>query len=281
MILFSVGLLNRVAIRIEEEPIGTLLGLAMEIILVVLAADAYRMARRSLRERLAGRSGEDALESKEMLTLDLDKPSLPQEPQSPAEDPLSIVGGARLPLALAGLFFLGYWTLILAGLLMPDYETMDQSQVEINELEEGGKVYSNPEYGVQFRVPEGWEIDLTDTDYLLQITTLGGACHVGLMIDSTFPFYGPQNTANDLVEEIQTNYPNFQLQDRRSATLATLPAHEVVFQAEVEGSDVGQSYLIAHHGSTVFTLITTMAGGFEELCGEDAESIRENLDLGS
>ena len=291
VMLFSVGLLNRAAIRIGEGLTGILLGLAVEIILVVLAADAYRMARRSLRERLAGRSGEDALESKEMLTLDLDKPSLPPEPQSPAEDPLSIVGGARLPLALGGLFFFGYWTLILLGLLVADYETMDQSQTvtteeipiqshpKVSNLVDGRKIYINYQDGVRVRVwiPEGWEIDIDDPDLLIQSSAWKGGCKVGLKMNSALPSDSLESLVDELIEKFQKEHPLFELKARRSATLASYPAQEVVFQVGVEGGDVIQRYLLAERGTMIFTLVTTIGVGFIPYCGEEMESIRKNL----
>jgi hypothetical protein len=99
------------------------------------------------------------------------------------------------------------------------------------------------------------------------------------MAEATLPFAEVKTTADELVKQILSQNKNFKLAGKRPAKLANLEAHEVAFTADVDGTDVSQRYLLAREGSTLYVLVMTTAGVFEEACARDIAGIRDGLSI--
>lgn len=134
-IFFLIGVATRASRNVQNPTYAALLELGIEIVVAVLAADAYRIARHQNelhREKLASVSA----------------PATALAP-SPGLQP-------HIPLTLAGLFVAAYVGFVAPGILMPNYDTIDQNSVQITELEDR-LTYQNPKYGVEVQVPFTWQ----------------------------------------------------------------------------------------------------------------------------
>ncbi len=240
--------------RLTVEPLATWISAFVELALAAMAVDAYRLARKRLPP------------TPELLGTT----PIQLEPSS------SVAAG--VPLALAGLLTLGYVGVLAVGLTVPSYDTIDQSQATYTETEQE-KTYTNPKYGIEARIPADWEFDQSDPDYFFEAVTLGGGCSVGLMPDSAMPFVSTEATADNLTEGILSQNDNFHLRDRKSARLAGLEGVEVIFTADIEGTEVTQRYLVAQKGLSTYWLITTLRSSLVEVCGEGFESIRGQITI--
>jgi len=252
LVFFLLGAASRVAMNVEDVLLSNLLGVFIEVALVILAVDAYRIARNQLRDRL------------EVLP----DTATPLQPP-PGFEP-------TVPVGLAGLLALGYVGLVALGLMMPDYSAIDQSQAVITETE-GRISYANPKYGVEMHIPPSWELDRTEPMYFVQGLLLDGACQASFMAEAALPFLSLEHYADDLTEQILTQNPNFRLEASNAATLAGLPSYQLIMVAQVESGEVRQQYFLTRRGLSLYAFVTTMVSGFEDLCEEDLEAIRQQL----
>jgi TM2 domain-containing membrane protein YozV len=253
--LVVIGGLNKVLQRMGEATTTLPLEIVLEVLLAVTAVDGFRSCRR------------------------LNLQELGETPHTQIR--MEPVGGglpAGLPVGVSCLVALGYVGLVALGSNMPDYDVVDQAQATIQPAGEGS-VYKNPSYGIEVKVPRGWTFDRDDKDYFVEATAHDGACRVGLMAEATLPFAKVETTADELVKQILSQNSNFKLAGQRPATLSSLPAREVSFTADVEGTDVSQRYLLAREGSTLYVLVMTTAGTFDTTCARDIAGIRDGLTI--
>lgn len=249
---FLLGVASRVAITVENLLLSNVLGVFIELVLVLLAVDAYRIACDQLRER-----------------LDVLSPTAtPLEPP-PGFDP-------AVPVGLAGLLALGYVGLVALSLAMPDYSLIDQSQAVIAETEERIS-YSNPKYGVAMHIPPSWELDNTEPTFFVQGLFLGGVCQASFMAEPALPFLTLEYYADGLTEQILSQNPNLRLEASSAARLADLPGRELIMIAQAEGTELHQHYFLARRGLSLYAFVTTTVTDFEELCKQDLEDIRRQL----
>lgn len=254
IIFFLLGGVSRAAAKVDDLQTTTLLFLLVEVALVVMAFDAYRIARRQLEERL------------EVLPT-TDTPMKPAPGFGPAA-----------PVGLAGVLVLGYIALATVGLIMPDYSVIDQSRAVYRDSD-GAKSYSNPRYGIEMQIPQRWEFDTSDPTYFAQGVFLDGACQVDLMAQESLPFFSLDSLADDLADQLLIEYPNFRFEASNGVTLSGQPARDVVMVADVDGTEVRQHYYLMRTGLTLYALVTTMVAGFEDVCLSDLEFIRERLTI--
>ncbi len=257
IIFILMGILSRVSMRMDDSTLAIGLEIVLEVIMAALAADAYRLASKLNQERMAA------------------QPSW-QQPLQPETGLPSAV-----PLAFGGLFALSYAGLLTLGLLYgdtPDFTVIDRSLEALTESEES-KVYSNPTYGIEMRIPAPWEFDQPDSEYFVEAQALGAGCSVGLILDTVSLFGTLESTAEDLRDTILTHNDNFQFLEQKPATLSGSAAIEVVFSADVDEAVVLQNYLLAQRGSIIYALIITTAEVFKETCHPDIQTIREGVVL--
>lgn len=252
LVFILIGLVSRASLKLENETLSLWLGVVVEVALAALAIDAYRMAKTEVQQRLN---------------------ALPVS--SGRFQPASGFTPA-VPIGLAGILALGYAGLVVLGLVMPDYTTIDRSQVLINENQEN-KTYANPAYGVQMSIPPRWNFDSSDPGFLIEASWLDGACRVSLIAEAAFPLLTAEEVSDDLSHQILAENPNFRLVARQPTKLAESPAHELVFSADVEGTEVVQHYLLARKGLSLYALVTTAAGPFLSQCQDDLKLIREDI----
>jgi hypothetical protein len=228
-------------------------GLAvLELVFVFLAVDAYRIARKQLRESFPSES--------------LDDFATPQ------------TGGlsAAVPIALGCFFLLNYSLLVLVGLAMPDYSKIDQTRSKV-EKTSSGSVYFNATYDLRMPVPAGWEFGGEPKGFIVRASTLEGACSVAIIPEPRLPFGSLPSHARDFLAELKKQNPGYQFQSERPSQLGTRPAHELLVTARFGEIEVHQRYVFAHHGLTRYTFIGTAATGLLDECGTDMQKIQSEL----
>lgn len=253
-ILFFIvlGISGRALQQMETGLITFLVAVALEGVVAAMAVDAYRIGNKAIQDRLAR----------------WPRPAASVQP----EPGLSV----SVPVGAAGLLALGYFGLVVVGSFMPDYTKIDQAAASFTE-EAGQKRYSNPKYGIEMRIPADWNFDQSDPGYFITAQTMEFGCSVSLIAEGVFPLSSLGSSADSVADQLLTFNSNFRLEERRPATLAGLPAQELLFVADVEGNDVLQSYILARQGFTLYALVTTTAQVFAELCEADMQSIREGI----
>lgn len=186
---------------------------------------------------------------------------------------------ATIPVALACVLALGLIGLAALGLVMPNFNPVDQSRSVTNQ-ESNPKSYENPNYGVRFLAPANWEFQ-SDKQFLVKAETLGGACQVALLGQGSFPVRSLDTELDALSRDLLQNNPNFHGTGKRPAALGNLgEGREAAFVAQVGNQQVIQSYLVARKSMAAYVLITTMASTFTPKCEKDAAWIRENVHIG-
>lgn len=224
------------------------------LIPAAMALDAYRIARRQIEERRAA-------------------PPPASSGASIAETRLP----AAIPIGLACILPLGFLTLAGLGLTMPSFEPLDQSGAVTNQQSDP-RSYENPKYGVRFVVPATWELDMSDNAFMIEATTLDGACQVALMGQASLPVRGLGSEVEALSQEIVEKNKNFHRVGERPLALGNIAeGREVQFVASIGEQDVIQRYLVARKKMALYVLITTMAATVQPQCEEDAARIREDV----
>lgn len=248
-----VGLLDRAARKVPGDA-GIWAGIALELLLAGLAIDAYRMAVRKNQEVLAR----------------IPPGAMPLQPESGLNP--------RIPLALAGLLAVCYVGIIAVGVLLPDYEKIDQAAATISDAADG-KQYRNPKYGVELRVPAGWAVTNSDADYIVETEAVEGGCSLSLSADGLLPFQGGESFADDVIEQVPIQVPHLEFRQRKPARLGHVSAHEVLFVSNSQESGLSLRYVMAKSGLTIFYMIIASTPDAEESCAADVAKIRESVVL--
>jgi TM2 domain-containing membrane protein YozV len=230
--------------------------LLLAVVPCTTALDAYRIARKQIEE---GRQASPPAAT----TASAVETRLP----------------AAIPVALACLLALGLIVLAALGLLMPNFNPIDQSR-SVTDQQSNPKSYENRTYGVRFLAPANWELQ-SDKQFLVKTETLGGACQVALLGQGSLPFGSVDTEVEALSRDLLQKNPNFHATGKRAAALGNLgDGREAAFAAQVGNQQVMQSYLVARKSMATYVLITTLASMFAPKCEKDTEWIRENVHIG-
>jgi hypothetical protein len=197
------------------------------------------------------------------------QPEVPPEPAPTRKLPMQ-------PLTAAGILLLVFVIALTLNFFAGDDNAIDHEAESMTDLGET-KVYANPTYGVEMRIPSHWEFDQSDSGYFVETQTLDFGCAVGFMPDTAGLFRTMESTAEDLKDTVLAQNANFQFLEQKNISLSGSPAVEVSFSADVEGTTVLQDYLLTQRGSTVYAVILTQAEAFQETCAEDFDSIRAGI----
>ncbi len=244
------------AIQVSVDPkLQVPLSIFLELLVVIFAVDAYRIARKR---------------AKEILARIRPTPSLPDS---------SVGLPAGVPVALAGLFCVAYLGLAVIGILFPDYRSIDQAAARVTRGPQENS-YSNPKYGVSLRAPASWSVTTPGPPNLVQASTLGGLCNASLVAEPRLPFLTLHRYAMNMTQQLKARgTPDYQPVEEKPATLAGLPARELVFAVTSGETHATQRYIITARGLSLYTLITTANEASSDACEPDLRFIREHLSL--
>jgi len=241
---------------IAKTPMG---GLIIEVILAVMGAHAYSIARDSEKTILA--------------TV-----RLPAGSASSKGLPVAV------PIALAAVLATGYVALIVVGLLLPDYSHVDQSRADIVQGSEG-VTYRNPAYGVSMRAPAGWALKTDTPNYILLAVRSDHACSVTLQPIVWSPLIGLSSFKGQLSYQFSKSKDLIgQVLDEQPAILSGLNARDIRASVIQGGRVIIEQHTIARNGMTVYDLCTDELAGDEggvanPTCASDFNFIRKNLVL--
>lgn len=229
------------------------LSILLEVAVAVFAVDAYRIARRRAGEILAR--------------------------IRPAVQPVAPSTGlpAAIPVALASLFCAGYFGLVAIGLLLPDYRIVDQSAARIARSPEQSS-YTNAKYGISLHAPASWDINTSKPHVFFEAIGKHGACNVNFLAEPRPPFLTLDLYSGMVTRQLKARpEPRYESVEEKPATLAGLPARELVFAATTGPTHFTQRYVVAKRGLSFYVLILTANDAPVEECDPDLQFIREHL----
>jgi len=251
----------------------------LELVMLGLAVDAYRIARREMGKPRAT----SLLASSGILQLGLAGPhpppeAAPPEPVAPLQpsDPAGLRPFA--PLSLAALLGLVYAGLVLIAALMPDYRVLNQLHASLHETAEE-RIYSNPRYGIVMHIPRTWNFDTSDKGYLIQAASADGICRTGLVLDSISPMAGLESQKQAVIDKLLGENNNLRLVGQREAQLGARAGYEVTFAYDLEEDEYLMRYVLARRTMTMYSLILSNRARFDEDCRRVTDVIRLRLIL--
>jgi TM2 domain-containing membrane protein YozV len=225
----------------------------LEVVLAILAADAYRLARKQLHEAFPD------------VTLD---PFTTQEGMS-----------ALVPAALAGLCVFNYAALVVIGLALPDYRNINQSASSLTKDGETTS-YTNPRYGVSIVFPADWVAETgNEANHFASAKRFNGGCSVYFIAEAKLPIVTAEIYTAALKKQLETNPLGFKWLSEKPAVLGGMAGREETFIAKVKETDVRQNYVVAPSGLTMYALVETVGTPLMDECSADFQSIRNSVRL--
>jgi TM2 domain-containing membrane protein YozV len=225
--------------------------LLLELVLVVLSIDAYRLAREQLRQAF---------------------PDVNLDPFAPGSGLPALV-----PAALAGFFAFNYAALACVGLLLPDFRQAGGSG-SIAEQQDGTHSYVNNQYGFSVTFPGDWTVEQAQgANMFLQAKRFGGGCSVQIIGEARLPIMTATAYGAVLRKGIESNDKGFKWLSEKPATLSGLNGQEESFIASVRDIDIRQNYVVIPRGLSMFNLVETVATGLMDRCSGDFDGIRHSV----
>lgn len=253
-IFFGHGIFQQVIsknVSREDQSGG---GLFMEAVLAGLAIHAYGIARKREKEILA---------------------TIEPSPQFAA------MGGlpSAVPIGLAVVFAAAYLGLACIGFFLPDYSAIDQTPARISPEDEQ-TVYTNPEYGIEYRAPAGWTLTDQDTKHVVRARRNDNVCAADLRLAAWSPIVPLGSYVHALSEQLaQPENKGSRLGQISSATLGGMPARDIVITIDQQGNPLNEHQIVARKGMTLYVLTTDSLTESTADCQSDFRFIQEHLGL--
>lgn len=256
IVWIAVGVMDFVVLGHQD---WGMVHVGMELLLIVLAVDAYRIAKRQVSEVL----------------------TVPSEtyPIHPEVSGMS----AALPLSIAAFFVFNYFLLATLGIISLSFRHIDQSQSTVVATNMGGHTYQNPVYRVNIGVPPNWQPqDLQErrpgSAVLFAASTEDGACNIQVTIEPLMPWVSLEAFGATIERELAKD-PRYSLEGERPAILGARAAREIRTVAKFPNALVQQHYVVTRRGIAAFALIETMNANQLGECEADLEQIEQQFDL--
>lgn len=218
----------------------------------VVAVDAYRIARKQVRESLP--PGFDAY--------------------SRAERSFS----QYVPIGLASLLLFNYFALVALGLALPDYKRLDHSRDTATTLDSGITVVKNPVYGVSMELPAGWELKPKEIDALFAAEYPELGCQVMMYLHPSLPV-SREGFAHDLEKEIRTRQSQFQWLSENKSSLGDKEAYALNYQVTYSSIPVLQRTVFLQHNLTLYALHEAASLGASDECRPMMDQIESSIHL--
>ena len=245
---FALRIFSASAKRTPGDP-GKVMGVIAEVVFALLAIDAYRLARKQMREAFPA--------------TDL--------------DPFVDAGGlSAVPVALAAFFVFNYVALVTLGLSMPSFKTIDQGAATVKTTEQG-TTYANSKYGVALAIPPEWVVDTKKPQEFLSAKKFAGGCNVQVLADPRLPVTSAHSFSESLRKQLAIRAPNARWLSEKPVSIGGLSGREVSFMSNYSGVDVRQNYLSVPKGLAMYAVIETMANSLTDECSADFTSIRNSI----
>jgi hypothetical protein len=229
-------------------------GLFMEAVLAGLAIHAYGIARKREKEILA---------------------TIEPAPQ------LSALGGLppAAPNGLAALFAAAYLGLCCIVFFLPDYSAINQTPARISPGE-NDTLYTNPEYGVEFRAPAAWTLADQDTKHLVSGRRNDDVCAADVRLVAWSPILPLGSYLRALSAQLERpENKRSRIVQSAPTMLGGLPARDIVLTIEEQGSQITQHQIAARKGMTLYILTMGSLTNSTAACQSDFQFIQQHLAL--
>lgn len=229
-------------------------GLFMEAVLAGLAIHAYGIARKREKEILV---------------------TIEPAPQ------LSALGGLppAVPVGLAALFAAAYLGLCCIAFFLPDYSAINQTPARISP---GDKetVYTNPEYGVEFRAPAAWSLADQDTRYLVTGRRNDDVCAADVRLVAWSPIMPLGSYLRALSAQLERpENKRSRIVQSAPTMLGGLPARDIVLTVGQQESQITEHQIAARKGMTLYILRMGSLTNSTAACQSDFQFIQQHLAL--
>jgi TM2 domain-containing membrane protein YozV len=253
-VFIGLGIFQQVIVHSLSAGNEAVAPLLLELILGALGVHAYEIARKREKEILA---------------------TIEPAPQLPAQSSLP----PAVPVGLAILLAAAYVCFCCIGLFMPNYSAIDQSNARISQGTQE-TVYSNPTYGIEFKVPAGWSLKDQDTKFPVSGSRDDNVCAADLRLVAWSPLLPADSYAHAISAQLERpeNKAN-RLVQNTPATLAGLPARDIVIAIEQQGSHITEHQIAARKGMTLYILTTDSLTESIADCQPDLQYIQQHLGL--
>jgi len=255
IIFFALKVLG-VAIASGHGKTATILSIVSEIVLAVLAFDAWRLAREEQKH-------DKAWDVADGVTPAADIPDT-QEGLGPA-----------LPIALSGLMVLNYVLLVAVGVALPDYRKIDQSTTVITPMQDGAQEYRNAQYKVAATIGPSWVlVPSSGAPAFFEAEHMNGGCSLTFIPQAEL--WNSMSTGELLLRELRQKFPKTQLMSERDGTLGGRKSHASSFAIDINGAQLRQRYTSVRKGLTTYVLIETVPATWDG-CDADLESMVKSV----
>lgn len=196
----------------------------------------------------------------------------------PAEPPTTTAGGLSVgvPITCGAFVAASYLMLVVLGLLLPNYEPIDESRAVI-EKTSVATIYRNPKYRVSIEFPPGWELSYPTTKEFVMGVRPGGGCVVQFMAAAELPFITRQANVRAMVHLLTPK--GYMYEQERSTELGGFAASEVTFRHKRDDGEIDQTYLFAKKGLSSYILIISTNEEVRSKCEALSEQIRSKVKL--
>ncbi len=245
--IFLQSILNSVA-KGDRAAVG----LFMEAVFAGLAIHAYSIARKREKEILA---------------------TIEPAPQ------LAALGGLppAVPIALAVLFAAAYLGLYSIAFSLPDYSAINQTPARISP---GDKetVYTNPEYGVEFKAPASWTLADQDTKHLVSGRRNDNVCAADVRLVAWSPILPLGSYIRALSAQLERpENKGGRIVQTTPTMLSGLPARDIILTVGQQASQITEHQVAARKGMTLYILTTDSLTDSTAACQADFRFIQQHL----
>jgi hypothetical protein len=181
-----------------------------------------------------------------------------------------------VPITCGAFVAVSYLMLVALGLLLPNYEPIDESRAEV-EKTSVATTYRNPKYRVSIEFPPGWELSYPTTKQFVMGVRPGGGCVVQFMAAAELPFVTRQAQVREIVRILTPK--GYVYEQERSTELGGFAASEVTFRHKRDQGEIDQKYLFAKKGLSSYILITSTNEEVRSKCEVLSEQIRSKVKL--
>jgi len=246
-VFIALGVLGRVSMTIQN----VWLDFALEFLLIGLAIDAYRLARKMNPHDEAQRAAPIREERREF--------------------PSALVYG------LAGIIVLVFYALNIWVYAAPDFRAIDQSQAKF-EVKDGQSTYHNPKYGLTVRLTGNWEKEATEKNNFCELRKEEEALYATVTADSMRFLQSPRGYEENLLKEMRTTY-EVAVVESEDVRVGAERGRRLVLRYKHGETDITQAFLLMRRRLGVYLLIVTAPRRAEENLLRLAREMHQSLEV--
>lgn len=257
-VFLGIGILQSSILQnMKDKKDGWGVGLAMEVVQIALAVDAYRIAQEREKQILA---------------------TIQPPPRLSGNFP------AAIPVGLGLLLVAGYFAVAARSLFLPNYANIDQSAARVTRNGRGA-IYENPEYGVSLAVPGSWTIEHQERTYLALAIREDHRCSADLRPYAWSFLLGLDPYKRQLDYQLsQGNGLNGKILDEQSIIVSGLSGRDIRLSVKRERDSLVEHRIIARRGMTLYVLAAYQLAAADATpadpsCTSDLQFIRDHLRL--